>query len=106
MKQALTLLLALFLFLAATSAFADTLTDASKFNQLQAGKTTAAQTIALLGKPNQENRSPDGRYAYMYEFELPNQADPSKPAIKGVAAMMFSPQDVLLEVQLLKKAGQ
>ena len=103
MKHALTLALALLL---AMPVFAATLTDAGKFNQLQAGKTTAAQTIALLGKPNQENRSPDGRYAYMYEFELPNQADPSKPAIKGVAAMMFSPQDVLLEVQLLKKAGQ
>ena len=103
MKHALTLALALLL---AMPVFAATLTDAGKFNQLQAGKTTAAQTIALLGKPDQENRSPDGRYAYMYEFELPNQADPSKPAIEGVAAMMFSPQDVLLEVQLLKKAGQ
>lgn len=103
MKHVLTLCL---LLLATTSVFAATLTDASKFNQLQAGKTTAEQTIALLGKPNQENRSPDGRYAYMYEFDLPNQADPSKPGIQGVAAMMFSPQNVLLEVQLLKKAGQ
>lgn len=105
MKRTLAVLLSLAL-LVSTSAFAATLTDASKFNQLQAGKTTAAQTIALLGKPNQENRSPDGRYAYMYEFDLPNKADPSKPPVKGVAAMMFSPQDVLLEVQLLKKAGQ
>ena len=42
MKRTLAVLLSLAL-LVSTSAFAATLTDASKFNQLQAGKTTAAQ---------------------------------------------------------------
>lgn len=80
------------------------LTDAAKLNQLRPGKTTAAQTLELLGKPNQENRSPDGRYAYMYEFDLPNRADPSQPNAEGVAALMFSTGNVLQDVQMFKKA--
>ena len=85
-------------------ALASKLTDAGKLNQLKPGKTTADQTVELLGKPNQENRSPDGRYAYMYEFDLPNQADPSQPSVQGVAALLFSTQNVLEGVQMFKKA--
>jgi outer membrane protein assembly factor BamE (lipoprotein component of BamABCDE complex) len=85
-------------------ALAGRLTDADKLNQLEPGKTTAAQTVELLGKPNQENRSPDGRYAYMYEFDLPNQADPSQPSLQGVAALLFSTGNVLEDVQMFKKA--
>jgi hypothetical protein len=92
--------------LALTSATASaTITDAAKFNQLRVDATTAAQVVEALGEPDQENRSPDGRFAYMYEFDLPNQADPSQPSMPGVAALMFSAQGVLLEVQLMKKAG-
>jgi hypothetical protein len=85
-------------------ALASKLTDAGELNQLKPGKTTAARTVELLGKPNQENRSPDGRYAYMYEFDLPNRADPSQPSVQGVAALLFSTQNVLQDVQMLKKA--
>ena len=81
------------------------LTDAGMLNQLKPGETTAAETVALLGKPNQENRSPDGRYAYMYEFDLPNQADASQPNVQGVAALLFSTRNVLEDVQMFKKAG-
>lgn len=86
-------------------ALAGELTDAGKLNQLKPGETTADQTVALLGKPNQENRSPDGRYAYMYEFDLPNQADPSQPNVQGVAALLFSTRNVLEDVQMFRKAG-
>ena len=85
-------------------AFADKLTDAGKLNQLQPGRTTAAQTVELLGKPDQENRSPDGRYAYMYEFDLPNRADPSQPDAEGVAALMFSTRNVLQDLRMFRKA--
>lgn len=89
---------------AAGTAFAGTLTDADKLNRLQPGKTTAPKTVELLGKPNQENRSPDGRFSYMYEFKLPNKADPSQPPAEGVAALMFSPKGVFEGMQLFKKA--
>ena len=85
-------------------AFAGKLTDAGKLNQLQPGRTTAAQTVELLGKPDQENRSPDGRYAYMYEFDLPNRADPSQPDAEGVAALMFSTRNVLQDLRMFRKA--
>lgn len=97
----LTLVLAL-----ASATAAATITDPAKFNQLRVDTTTATQVVEALGEPDQENRSPDGRFAYMYEFDLPNQADPSRPGMQGVAALMFSPEGVLLEVQLLKKAGK
>ena len=87
-------------------ALAGEVTDAGKLNQLKPGRTTADQTVELLGKPNQENRSPDGRYAYMYEFDLPNQADPSQPNAQGVAALLFSTQNVLEDVQMFRKAGE
>lgn len=86
-------------------ALAGEVTDADKLNQLKPGRTTADQTVELLGKPNQENRSPDGRYAYMYEFDLPNQADPSQPNVQGVAALLFSARNVLEDVQMFRKAG-
>ncbi len=89
--------------MAALPAFAATLTDASKLNQLKPGKTSADQTVKTLGKPNQENRSPDGRFAYMYEFKLANKADPSKPAVQGVAALMYSKEGVLQDVQMFRK---
>lgn len=87
----------------AVPAFAGTLTDVSKLNQLKPGTTSADQTVKSLGKPNQENRSPDGRFAYMYEFNLPNKADPSKPGMQGVAALMYSKEGVLQGVQMFKK---
>ena len=90
----------------ASATAAATITDAAKFHQLRVDTTTAAQVVEALGEPDQENRSPDGRFAYMYEFDLPNRADPSQPHMQGVAALMFSPEGLLLEVQLLKKAGQ
>ena len=96
LPAALALLLAL-------PAFAGTLTDAGRLNQLKPGKTSATQTVKTLGKPNQENRSPDGRFAYMYEFKLANRADPSKPPAQGVAALMYSKDGVLQDVQMFKK---
>lgn len=90
----------------AAPAFAGQLTDAGKLNQLKPGKTTAPQAVALLGKPNQENRSPDGRFSYMYEFSLPNKADPSQPNAQGVAALLFSKQGVFEQVQMFKKADK
>lgn len=98
------LVLPLVLAFASTAATA-VITDAAKFNQLRVDSTTATQVVERLGEPDQENRSPDGRFAYMYEFDLPNRADPSQPGMQGVAALMFSPDGLLLEVQLLKKAG-
>lgn len=95
---------ALALMLAMPAAFAATLTDASKLNALKPGKTSAPETVEVLGKPNQENRSPDGRFAYMYEFDLPNQADPSKPGMQGVAALVFSKDGVLQGMEMFKKA--
>jgi hypothetical protein len=95
---------ALALMLVLPAAFAATLTDAGKLNQLQPGKTSAPQAVEALGKPNQENRSPDGRFAYMYEFSLPNKADPSQPAVQGVAALMFSKDGVLQGMEMFKKA--
>lgn len=99
------LVLPLVLILASVTASA-AITDAAKFNRLRVDSTTAAQVVEQLGEPDQENRSPDGRFAYMYEFDLPNRADPSQAGMQGVAALMFSPEGLLLEVQLLKKAGQ
>lgn len=99
------LVLPLILAFASATASA-TITDAAKFNRLRVDSTTAAQVVKAFGEPDQENRSPDGRFAYMYEFDLPNRADPSQPGVQGVAALMFSPEGLLLEVQLLKKAGQ
>lgn len=81
-----------------------TITDAAKFNQLKPGTTTAPQTVELLGKPDQENRSPDGRFAYMYEFDLPNTANPKQPSMAGVAALLYTEKGVLQDVQLMKKA--
>lgn len=89
--------------LAALPAFAGTLTDPGKLNQLKPGKTSASQTVQALGKPNQENRSPDGRFAYMYEFNLPNRADSAKPGVQGVAALMYSKDGVLQDVRMFKK---
>lgn len=99
-------LLAALALAAALPAFASTLTDAGKLNQLKPGKTTAPQAAALLGKPNQENRSPDGRFSYMYEFDLPNKADPSQANAQGVAALLFSKQGVFEQVQMFKKADK
>lgn len=101
MKHALILATALAL---AAPAFATTLTQAEKLNQLAAGKTTAAQAVTLLGKPSQENRSPDGRFSYMYEFDLPNKADPAQPSAQGVAALMFSKAGVFEGAKLFKKS--
>ena len=102
MRSALLILLLAF----AASAFAGTLTDPDKLNRLKPGKTTAPQTVELLGKPNQENRSPDGRFSYMYEFKLPNRADPSQPPLQGVAALMFSAKGVFEGLQMFKKADR
>jgi outer membrane protein assembly factor BamE (lipoprotein component of BamABCDE complex) len=72
------------------SASAGTITDVSKVNSIHREQTSAAQVKAILGEPVHEDHNPDGRFIYMYNFDLPNVKSPQAPHVKGLMAFLFN----------------
>ena len=84
------LLLGLILAAVSISVFAQTVTDVAEVNSLHRGQTTAAEAMAALGAPVHEDHNPDGRFIYLYKFDLPNVKQPQSPHIHGLFALLFS----------------
>lgn len=84
------LLLGLILAAVSISVFAQTVTDVAKVNSLHRGQTTASEATAALGTPVHEDHNPDGRFIYLYKFDLPNAKQPQSPHIHGLFALLFN----------------
>ena len=90
----------------ATPATSDVITDAVKILLYpQPGKTTAAQAVATLGKPVHEDHNADGRFVYLYNYDLSDRKNPQRPHLKGMLALLFSATGTL-ERKLYYKTNQ
>lgn len=97
------LLFGLIFAITSTVAFAGTITSPEKINQFHRGQTTAAQVEAALGKPFYVNHNKDGRFLYMYQFDLPNKDKPGSPRENGVIAFVFNSKGVFQYASAFEK---
>ena len=97
------LLLGLLFAAISSTAFGGTITDAAKVNQFHKGQTTAAQVKTALGKPYYVNHNKDGRFIYMYQFDLPNKEKPGSPHEKGIIAFVFNSKGVFQYARAFEK---
>jgi hypothetical protein len=91
--------------LASFSASADTVTDRVQLTGLNAPETTSEQVKQRLGAPVHEDRNADGRYVFMYDLDLPEQAIDGKtyPPMKGVVAFLFSAEGKVINMPIFEK---
>ncbi|GLQ88863.1 outer membrane protein assembly factor BamE domain-containing protein [Dyella flagellata] len=94
------LFVGLMLCLCCLSALADTITDVKTVNSFQRGQTTAAEVKAVLGKPLHEDHNSDGRYVYVYNYDLPNVKNPQSADKKGLMALLFGTDGVFLGLRV------
>lgn len=88
---------------ASNTASAGTITDPEKVNQFHRGQTTAVQVKAALGTPYYVDHNKDGRFIYMYQFDLPNKDKPDSPHENGIIAFVFNAKGVFQYARAYEK---
>ena len=87
--------------LAASALRGEVITDASKVNSLEKGKTTSDEVVKLFGKPEHEDHNPDGRFVYLYKCSLPSKTQ-GAPPFNGMITFLFSKDKTFIKYQVYK----
>ena len=86
--------------LASAAAAADL--PAEKINAIQMGKTTKAEVIAALGKPDSTDQNPDGRSVFLYNYVVPVTAQ-NKTVSNMIVSFLFDTKDVVANKRFYTK---